>query len=117
MLSGLALTYTDAEFTATKDSLVAALVVTLICIGIGDHRVFSFEFSYHPLRFKHLTRFTELATTSPDSDFCGLFSGVSLKVNAVHAFQVAQPLHHLPLRARARACAESPSSCRLFRIS
>jgi hypothetical protein len=105
VLSGLALTYTDAEFTTTKDSLVAALVVTLICIGIGDHRVFSFEFPSHPLRFNsmnytHLTPFTELATTSPDSDFCGLFSGVSLKVNAVHAFQVAQPLHRLRLRAR-----------------
>ena len=54
MLSGLALTYTDAEFTTTKDSLVAALVVTLICIGIGDHRVFLFELIFHSIRFNSM---------------------------------------------------------------
>ena len=35
VLSGVALLHTDSEFTAAKDSLVAALIVTLICIGIG----------------------------------------------------------------------------------
>ncbi len=36
VLSGLALSYSDAEFTSAKDSLVTALIVTLICIGIGE---------------------------------------------------------------------------------
>jgi multisubunit Na+/H+ antiporter MnhC subunit len=54
VLSGLALTYTDAEFTTAKDSLVAALVVTLICIGIGDHRVFLFELIFHSTRFNSM---------------------------------------------------------------
>jgi multisubunit Na+/H+ antiporter MnhC subunit len=35
VLSGLALTHSDAEFTSAKDSLVTALVITLICVGIG----------------------------------------------------------------------------------
>ena len=73
VLSGLALAHTDSEFTTAKDSLVAALVVTLICIGIGkDMRCFS----------------TNLLAASHLPDFLGLFSGVTLKVNAMHAFQV-----------------------------
>ena len=73
VLSGLALAHTDSEFTTAKDSLVAALVVTLICIGIGkDMRCFS----------------TKLLAASHLPDFLGLFSGVTLKVNAMHAFQV-----------------------------
>jgi hypothetical protein len=35
--SGLALTHSDADFTSAKDSLITALIVTLICIGIGEH--------------------------------------------------------------------------------
>ena len=73
VLSGLALAHTDGEFTTAKDSLVAALVVTLICIGIGkDMCCFS----------------TKLLVASHLPDFLGLFSGVTLKVNAMHAFQV-----------------------------
>ena len=36
VLSGLALTHSDAEFTSANDSLVTALVITLICVGIGQ---------------------------------------------------------------------------------
>ncbi len=36
VLSGLALTHSDSEFTSANDSLVTALVITLICVGIGQ---------------------------------------------------------------------------------
>jgi hypothetical protein len=36
VLSGLSLSHTEAEFNSANDSLIAALIVTLICIAIGD---------------------------------------------------------------------------------
>lgn len=87
VISGLALTYTDAEFTSTKDSLVAALIVTLICIGIGAAHGY-----YLP---NLIARIRTSAAHSPAPDFFGLFSGVSLKINAMHAFQVRTIFIHL----------------------
>ena len=84
VISGLALTYTDAEFTSTKDSLVAALIVTLICIGIGAAHAYYLPNSIACIR--------TTAAHPPAPDFFGLFSGVSLKMNAMNAFQVRAPL-------------------------
>ncbi len=81
VLSGVALLHTDSEFTAAKDSLVAALIVTLICIGIGK-QMQSF-LTAHKLSYS-----SGIMPPHPASDFLGLFSGVTLKVNAMHAFQV-----------------------------
>ena len=93
VLSGLALTHSDAEFTSANDSLVTALVITLICVGIGQLCA-PCRLPMHTAQSLPLQSCASQADP-PASDFLGLFSGVSLKLNSMHAFQVSARSHPL----------------------